>query len=257
MNRLFGRLPIFRGVSRAGVVALLVLGISVVSATVLLLVGGGGRWIPQVAPKNVRPDFGHLVVVAAASGLISCAVLEFVKNLSGLSARFNRSRLNLWFNLESGDLGVDVPMILSYQGSIRQVASQVSQLLREQVRLLLREYSPREAVERLRGNGGLFWYVILREIERTSQREEDPSVIFEHIERQVDAFQIEATVRWYTLLRAMSAVTAGVLSTLGAWATSASFAGIVVGMVLGLVVGGPVSWTVRDLVRLVERGARH
>ncbi|MFG1642664.1 hypothetical protein ACGFMK_20430 [Amycolatopsis sp. NPDC049252] len=256
MNRLVSRL-LSRGVTRGGFVALLLLGISVVVAAVLLLAGGAGRWIPPVASEGVKPDFGHLVVVAATSGLVACAVLEFVKKLSALSARFNRSRVNLWFDGESVDLGVGVPMIISYRGSIRQVASQVAQSLREQVRVLLQDDSRHDARDRLTGKRvGLFWSVVIREVERTSEGGVEPSAIFEYIERQVDAFQIDATTRWYTLLRATSAVAAGVLSALGVWATGASFSGIAVGLVLGLVVGGPVSWTVRDLVRLVERGAR-
>ncbi|MEV6442262.1 hypothetical protein [Amycolatopsis sp. NPDC051716] len=251
-----------------GMVPISLLAISLVTGIVLVLRGGSGLRLPQTTtPADPAVNAWHLAVIALISGALSCAALEFVKKLSPLAMRFNRRAVVSSFGtkIEDGKFRSGaafselsgLPTKISYAGNLRQVAAQVSQSLREQCRADLSEATEdRDALRRFISSLGPQWPMLSpRLVERLSY-EELLQLADEQIERRVDAFQIEATAHWHSSLRAASALIACALSGAGTLASGASVPAIAIALALGLVVGGPVSWTVRDIIRIIERGAR-
>ncbi|MEU5263990.1 hypothetical protein [Amycolatopsis sp. NPDC021455] len=252
---------------RIGLVPLFLLMISLVTGIVLIFRRGSGLRLPQTAPTDSAVNVWRLAVIALIAGALSCAALEFVKKLSPLAIRFNRRSVVSSFGTKIEDdkfrSGADfselsgLPGKISYAGNLRQVAAQVSQSLREECRADLSEATEdRDALRRFISSLGPQWPMLSPRLVDRLSYEELLQLADEQIERRVDAFQIEATARWHSSLRATSALIACTLSGAGAWASGASVPAIAIALALGLVIGGPVSWTVRDIIRIIERAAR-
>jgi hypothetical protein len=203
----------------------------------------------------------HLIVLSAAAGLLSFAIVEFAKRQSPMRRLFNTGAAQSEFGGALSSVlglpfGTDSP--ISYSGTIRQVAAQISVQLRRLVQLSADQNSP---PERRREALGLALGVGISPEAQLPAQGDSPQgaelgAIYDLIDRRLDVFQIDATQRWCTLLRSLAAVTAGLLSALSASAISAPINTIIIATIAGVVVGGPVSWIARDLTRIVERKAR-
>jgi hypothetical protein len=196
----------------------------------------------------------NVLLLAAAAGFLSYAVVEFIKRLTPMRPLFNRKAVRISFPELAGSAAGEEPanaspppaaasehakvrpstpstvLGITYSGTIQQVAAQVADRLRRQHPQL----SPARTV--------------------TDQSEEE-QIWLEILENRVDVFQIEATARWRQLLRALACFTSALLSAFAAWAVTSAVTAIVVAMLFGLIIGGPVAWFVRDLTRVAERKA--
>jgi hypothetical protein len=141
-----------------------------------------------------------------------------------------------------------------YAGSARQVTAQLSQAMRPLLgRLASPQLDPivRSQIERLlRGTDCDLFPAVDRSGELDVAKD-----LEEHLERRLDAFQLDAAVRWHGLLRTMAASLAGVFAAMGQWAVHGAPTAVGVAAVMGVVVGGPFAWTIRDLARVLERKA--
>jgi hypothetical protein len=226
---------------------------------VILAIGGyaiasGVRYLTSGPHRaDASSSLWHLIVLSVAAGLLSFAVVEFAKRQSPMRRLFNtraaRSAFGAALSSELGlPFGTGSP--ISYSGTIRQVAAQISVQLRRLVQLSADQDRPDEDRREALG------LALGVDISRDSRQGAELGAIYDLIDRRLDVFQIDATQQWCTLLRAVAAGTAGLLSALSASAISAPPYVVVIAAVVGVVVGGPVSWIARDLTRIVERKAR-
>ena len=183
------------------------------------------------------------------------------------------------------------PRSLYYGAALRQLSVQISQDLRSRVpsvisrevdslarflnlRMILGEgqveqsYFPADFEDELRDDDEWSAEAIVERWRRAVWRPEDPIRtessnyeqfglwLEEYIERRVDVFQMAATENWRWLLRATSAGVSAISLGFGAYVLS-GWAAVPASALLGLIVGGPTSWTLRDIVRIVERKATY
>ncbi len=233
-------------------------------AAAAILIGVRNLTIRNVAvsrsPRNAASSLWQLVILAAAAGLLSFAIVEFSKRLFFMSRLFNiyaaRSAFGSALEFQAQpEFGTSKP--IAYSGTIRQVAAQISVQLRQLVDLSANQAVP-EARRRLAlalalGTDGPFSGELPRQGDSTPTQLE---TIQDLVDRRLDIFQIETTQRWRTLLRSLAAITAGLLSAMSAWAVAVSASAIIVASIVGVIVGGPVAWITRDLTRIVERKAQ-
>lgn len=241
-------------------------GVGVV-VVVILAIGGyaiasGVRYLASGPHRaDASSSLWRLVVLSVAAGLLSFAVVEFAKRQSPMRRLFNtraaRSAFGAALSSRLGlPFGTGSP--ISYSGTIRQVAAQISVQLRRLVQLSADQDRP---YEQRREALGLALGVYISPEARLpeshdSQRGAELEAIYDLINRRLDVFQIDATQQWCTLQRSLAAATAGLLSALSASAISVPAYVVIIAVVVGVVVGGPVSWIARDLTRIVERKAR-
>jgi hypothetical protein len=220
-------------------------------AVVLVVIAAGVYAIVQtvrhLAPAHnaagAASSLWRLFLLTAGCAVAAFALVEFMKRLSPMRSWFNRR----WFyayveyqaNLsEQADLlrrVIHYPDIY-FGGRVEEVSAQIASKLDE---FLVRdtEYLNRDE----RGA------VLL-----------GPEEIRYRIaaERVLDVVQARVSDRWTFALRALSAGVASILALVAAAATSSGIPVIVGAFIFGLTIGGPFSWTIRDLVRLIEGRAR-
>ena len=227
-------------------------------------------------PKDAANSLWHLVILSVAAGILSYAVVEFAKRQTQMRSFFNARIVKARFGKDLDfpqDLrdslpedarrslplgtGIAISDPISYSGSIQQVTAQISLQLRQLVQLAaaqsLDDDSRREAFTLCLGLESPYSGVLPNE--EGERRAGQLATIQDLVDRRLDIFQIEATQRWCTLMRTLSAITAGVLAAISAWAVTSSLSAIVVAALFGIFVGGPMSWITRDLTRVVERKA--
>jgi len=154
-----------------------------------------------------------LTATAAAAGVLAYALTEFMKRLSPLRSVFNERAVRRYWAHEF-DQWWDVSPRLTFEGRLPQIVAQLASIQRE----------------------GLD--VPLGQIDRQSW----------YIESRLDSFQIVATARWRRVLRIISALWAGAVMVLAVAAFEGDGSALTLAVIVGLVVGGPISWTVYDLV---------
>lgn len=211
-------------------------------------------------PRNAASSLWQLVILAAAAGLLSFAIVEFAKRLFFMRRLFNgyaaRSAFGGALEFQARpEFGTSKP--IAYSGTIRQVAAQISGQLRQLVDFSANQALPadrrRLALGLALGTNGPFSGELPGPIDSTRAQLE---AIQDQVDRRLDIFQIETTQRWRTLVRSLAAITAGLLSAMSAWAVAVSATAIIVASIVGVIVGGPVAWITRDLTRIVERKAQ-
>jgi hypothetical protein len=229
------------------------------------------------APEDAATSLWHLVVLSVAAGILSFAVVEFIKRQTRMRRLFNARTVKSRFGaslefpqrLRSGlyaddhrpfPLGPEIAISdpISYSGSIQQVSAQISLQLRLLVQLAVDPNLPeplhREALTLALGLNHPFAGELPDQ--GGQRRLEQLAVIQDLVDRRLDIFQIEATQRWDALMRTLGAIAAGVLAAISAWAVTSSLSAIFVAALFGMFVGGPMSWVTRDLTRAIERKAQ-
>ena len=226
--------------------------------------------------KDAASSLWHLVILSVAAGILSYAVVEFVKRQTRMRRLFNarivKSRfgsvLSFPQSLGGGpdsagtnglplETEIAVRDPISYSGSIQQVTAQISLQLRQLVRLA----TDRSLPEELKRNALTLALGLDHTFSGTlpdpegERRSDQIATIQDLVDRRLDIFQIEATQRWCFWMRTLGAVTAGLLAAISAWAVTSSLTAILVAALFGIFVGGPMSWITRDLTRVVERRA--
>jgi len=188
------------------------------------------RTLDSLAPADdlsgAVSSLWSLVLLGLACGTVAFTLVEFAKRLSPLRQ---------WFNLRAvrGDLHVleDIYHFpfdrneIYFGGRLEEVTAQISSLVRARTEQF--------------GDG------------------DDRALMTTTFELHLDSFQLRTAALWVRLLRLIAAVTASAIAGVAALATT-SRPSVVIGAVLfGLTIGGPFSWTVRDLVRVIEGRARY
>lgn len=173
-------------------------------------------------------------------------------------------------------LGAFLPVRVVYASTSTQLAAQLSESLRQLSSVIvatrigdlsLPDEVMRSLTRAVFGNDRLYRHMLhegrLSNFIRansiqdpyspSAERKVDLLGMEEHIERRVDAFQIELTTDWHLMLRALSSCLAGFFVALSVSAGHLSTTGIVVATAIGVISGGPISWILSDVVRAVEK----
>lgn len=251
--------------SVAGVLAALVVGVHQVRAGHGVF--GAGRDL-------------QVVTLLACSGPVAFLTVEFVKRQSPLRRLFNRHATRLFFGADTDRLGGDivrhirdvdarrrrppyredgpgliVPTVaISYGAGVTQLSDQIAQQLTQLLYLARYTSLPDELITKLtRPVLGVPQTADLVG-DRITDLDDDEALrhLEDHITHRLEMFRIEAAVRWSFTIRALAAMTAGLVCTAGVWAAGSPWHTVVAGGFIGVIVGGPLSWIISDLTRAVR-----
>lgn len=214
------------------------------------------RTVDDLAPAQNANGAVHslfrLVLLSLASAVIATALVEFVKRLSPLRSWFNERYLRRWFPEfgapRYGDYspfgGVHLggrleEVTATLVGIYRQLSSPGGELSSHWAMPMFERWLPDH-------------YAGAKLPEDVQQ-----SAAALAFEQYLDAFQATTSATWLRLLRIMAATVAGILAGVAAAATDSDGAVVFGAVLFGFVIGGPFSWTIRDLIRLVEARAKY
>jgi hypothetical protein len=196
----------------ARVAAFVFFALVLVWGTVLGAIAGYRGLYGETETAAAGGSLWELTATAAASGVLAYAVTEFMKRLSPLRSVFNERAVRKYWGYESERRKNELR--ITFEGRLPQIVAQLASHEREHLG------GPPEAME---------W----------QSRD---------IESRLDAFQIVATVRWRRVLRIISAFWAAAVMVLAVASFEGDGPALTLAVIVGLVVGGPISWTVYDLV---------
>lgn len=192
---------------------------------------GSGIYVVWRTVKSLTPTddltgavaaLWSLVALGLACGTVAFTLIEFFKRLSPLRPWFNRRAVerHWWYYSHKAR----VTWSISFDAPLEEVAAQISSAIR-----LENDYEQAKESDRLR---------------------------FVAQERELDAFQVRTAAAWTRLLRLLSAATASAIAGVASLATNSPPSVVVGAFLFGWTIGGPFSWAIRDLVRVVEARAR-
>jgi hypothetical protein len=224
--------------------------------------------------RSISGLLSELLLFTSGSGALAFAVVEFVKRQSPLRRLYNRRAVDRYFHpplaavhLEILDYWRESPddvramapiapvAPISYSADIQQLTAQVGHAARTLLQASADDALPHRIVR------SIFACVLGdRHVQHAVQEPPDErhqAILGEALESRLDAFQVEATAGWHSLLRTMAGGASAVLAGMLAWAVHADGPAIVLAAGLGLVIGGPISWIIRDVNRVIERKAAY
>lgn len=226
----------------------LIAGITVVSRTIEDLA-------PAPSTASTATSILRLGLLSLACAALATALIEFAKRLTPLRTWYNRRGVERWLFSDRAMEPFVIPDFAPNE-------------VRRETGRDWRNVVPPEYLRRSTYFGGRIEEVTARLAAVFDQAvmalsshgvlsETGPMELRAAFEQDLDNFQARTAAQWVTLLRAVAALVAASIAAVAA-ATTDRRGSVVAGtFFFGMTVGGPISWTLRDLVRVIEGRARY
>jgi len=221
-------------------------------------------FVPTKSASGALTSLWRVLGFSLASGILAFATIEFAKRISPLRAWFNMFMYervfmkDLWSPTSKGSSSDELELRslyerrseLYYSSRSEELAAQIASQFYERHLTsgeAARTESSQQAGEDAAGSTGG---------EPTGGDDVRSRTVRLQFERRLDTFQSEVSYRWTLLLRVLAAVSASLVGGVVALETNSRASVVFGAFILGLVIGGPFSWVIRDLTRIIESRAK-